>query len=413
MFKTSLLLLLLSVLVITGCSGGKEKTEIKVQFSEAEYLFNLAANGKDSTYLAAYNFAMANSGTGSEDFLSVFSKKISEIDPEYRLASLYNLVEFRDKINFESSNQDVVKVLNEDIKLASEMIIQVMKRRIEYACESASYASDVSGKVEVSIKEQPEKNTFLITANRKLDKTRIKNLLQVKADFGFWETYNLPEIWEYLVNANNALKETLNGGDSETTVAAQKDTAKAVIDNPLFNILIPPVSQDGNLKEGNIIGVSKIGDTSQVIKYLITPFVKSLFPRNLIFMWEKKPSAFDSNLVNLIAVKATTRDGRAPLSGSYIVEAKSKESKGHSIVRIKMNSEGAKILSRFTRDNVIRFIVLVNNKTVYSNIYISSEIETGDFEISGSFTPGDADEIAALLNAGPMPEFGIEVISVN
>lgn len=413
MFKTSLSLLLVLVLVIAGCSGGKEKTEIIVKFSEAEYLYNLAGDSGDSIFNAAYVFALANYNAEKEEFLSVFVKRLSEIDPEYRLASRYNLIEFRDQINYQSTNQDVVNVLSEAVKLERENLIQILRIRIAYACKSLSYVSDTRGKAEVLVKILPEKNTFSFTANRKFDKTRITNLIQSGSDFGFWETYNLPEIWEYLLNTNNAIKESLNAGNLKTADFLRKDTAKAVIDNPLFSILIPSVSTDGKLKEGDVAGVSKITDTSRVNKIMTIPFVKSMFPRNLKFMWEKSSNAFDNNLLNLIAVKITTRDGRAPMPGEFITEAKANESKGQIRVRIKMSSEGARICSRLTRENVMRYIALVNDNSVYANVFIVSEITGGDFEISGNFTPEEADELAALLNAGPIPEFGVKVISVN
>jgi SecD/SecF fusion protein len=404
MFKSSLLLLFLSVFVITGCSGEKEKTEIQVQFSEAEYLFNLAAYGKDSTFLAAYNFALANSGTGSEDFLPVFSKKILDIDPEYRLASVYNIFEFRDKINFESTNQDVVKVLNEEIKIAKEFTTQVLKKRIEYACKCASYGSEVKGNAEVLIKVLPQKNVFLFTVNRKLNKDRIINLIQAKSDIGFWETYSLPEIWDYIAGANNAIIDTMKKG---------RAVSETNFEYSLFRILSPSLTQDGKIKEGDIIGVAKLSDTAQVNKYMALETARNLLPRDLKFMWEAKSEAVDTSMMNLIAVKITSRDRKAPMTGEYIVEAKSIELKGNPVLRMKMNMEGAKILSRFTRENVARNVVLANNNVVFCNLYLSVAIEGGELEISGNFTLAEADKMAALLSGGPMPAFGIEVISVN
>jgi SecD/SecF fusion protein len=415
MSNTWLLIVLLSASFLVGCAQNTDKTEIKIQLSEVEYLYALTGYTKDSAFLVAYHLTQKNYNPEKDEFISLFERVLLEIDPEIRLAAYYGTFEFRDKINYNSTNQEVIAVLKEDIKLALENTIMVLKNRIESALKTSFFTVDSKEKPVVEIRNLAEKNTYLFTINRKVDKTHLKKLLESQIDFGFWETYNLYYIWQYVVEANNKIKENLMAANGEYTSAIQNISIKIDKNNPLFSILIPSFSIDGKATAGDLIGVSCLKDTALVNKYLAILDVKNSLPRDLRLMWKTEPRNSSRDSVSLIAIKISNRDGSAVLNGDCIEEAETREakSKDQSVLRLKFNSDGARILSRMTSANIDEQIAVVCNNVVYYNLTVNSEIRDGTIDISGNYTPEEVNDLAILLNSGNLPKILVKATSVN
>lgn len=418
------------ILFFYNCAGNKDKAEITIRLSEAEFLYKLTNYTNDSNFISAYKFANSNYNPEKEEFVDVLVKKLLELNPEISLASIYSTFELKDKVNYTTTNEELITILKEECKLAKEKTLQVLKKRVESSISESSFISRIINKPEVIIQELSEKNSYLFTINRKADVNRFTELFQEKADFGFWETYDNKEIFEYLNSANTKLKEysdtegieKVNDTDAEDAdsendnpLMAQNeiDTSIFVIENPLFTILKPSVSNEGQLRDGSEIGISAIKDTAMVNKYLNIEDIQNIFPRNLKMMWTLKPIYGSDKYISLVAVKITSMDGRPPISNEYVVEASSKESNFGSVVSIKMNAEGAQIWSRMTKENIGRQIAIVLNNAVYSYPTVQSEITGGNSEISGDFTLEEATDLAALLNAGTMPNITVKVVKMN
>jgi SecD/SecF fusion protein len=430
MFKTGLIIVILSVFILNGCTQSKEKTVIKIQLSEVEYLYASTNYTKDSSFLTAYQLAQKSYNGQNEEFIDVLMKNLLNIDPNLKLAALYGTFELKDKINYNSGNEEVITVLKKEVKLAKEQTMQVLKKRLESAFMPNSFLAKITDNTEVFVTEMPEKDMYSITINKKLDKTRFTKLLEARSDFGFWETYDISEIWQFLSAANTKLKEVL-GQENKVTKnitgkekakpenknllsnSSDKDTLELKRDNPLFYILSPSRDHNGNLQKGCIVGASKMMDTSLVNKYLTMPEIKDLLPRNLKLLWEGRPLEVDKEYIQLVAIKVTSRDGLPIMNGDCIVEAQAPESNYRPVISIKMNAEGARIWSRITRDNVGKQIAIVINSVVYSCPFVNSEIKDGNSEISGNFATEEANDLASLLNAGIMPKVSVKVIGMN
>jgi SecD/SecF fusion protein len=279
----------------------------------------------------------------------------------------------------------------------------------------------------IEITELPGKNSYLLSLNRKPDRIRITQLLEQQGGIGFWETYKLPEVFEFLRAANAKIvelglaeivkedeKEPANENDNELMNLVQKDSTdeKWAKENPLFRILNLSVTSEGTMRDDCNVGVSKISDTALVNKYLALLEISALFPRNLMFLWESRPISFNREYLNLIAIKISNRDGSAPLDGNYIVRVEANESNGMAVISMSMNAEGAQIWSRMTKENIDRQIAIVFNHSVYSYPRVMSEIKEGRSEITGNFTPEEASDLANILNSGSLPGIGVKVIGV-
>jgi len=391
MNRTKLTYLILFLLLISGCTQHKEKTEIKIQLSEVEYFHSLSGHSSDSTFNAIFEQTLKNYDPTKEEFLTTFEKTIAELQPEFLLTPIFNSIEFRDRINFNSTNQEILSVLKEDIKQAKQKTIEILKKRVEYALPSS-----LLNKIEVIANESTETNTYTITVNRKIDKNQITTLLEKRGNLEFWETYEISSIWDFLNNAND-----------ETKVIANNSKNKS-----LFEILNPTISSDGQLQRGAMIGTTHINDTAMVNQYLRMPSILGMVPRDLKFIWSTKIQYSNEDYVQLYALKISSRDGRAPLTSECIVNAKAETSNYPSVV-MEMNTEGARVWQRLTADNIGLQIAIVLDNVLYTAPFVQASIESGKSQITGDFTSEEASNLAAILNAGYMPGITVKVISAN
>ncbi len=402
MNKIRLSFLVLIASFLFGCTPHNEKTEIKVRFSEIDYIYSLSNYSSDSVFMGVFRATQKSYNTTEEDFVTALGNNLVAKHPDFMLASVFNTIELRDKVTYQSTNEEVISVLKEEVKRANETTLQILKRRLEHAL-----TTNLFNKLEVLVMELPEKNTFSLTINRKVDKNTISDLLQKRGDLGFWETHELSSIWEYLDAANKEVKDII--ASSEKVNNSEKDSITMA--NPLFSVLMPAVSQDGSIQKGCLIGYSRISDTSIVNYYLNSTRIRSIFPRDFFPMWSTRP--FNSNdVIQLFAIKST-RDGKAILTGDCVVSAKAKLSKQPLSIHLAMNAEGVNIWGRMTNYNIDRQIAIVIDNAVYAAPFVYSEIKTGESELTGDFTPEEATNLAAILSAGRLPGITVNVISVN
>ncbi|RYE17325.1 MAG: protein translocase subunit SecD, partial [Sphingobacteriales bacterium] len=156
-------------------------------------------------------------------------------------------------------------------------------------------------------------------------------------------------------------------------------------------------------------------DTARVNRLMASPEVKSIFPSNMRFLWAAKPSSLTGQaggeeVLQLYAVKKG-RDGKAPLTGEYITNARQEISQtGQPEVSMSMSSTGAKkwkkltgeVASKGTPQNPYS-IAIVLDDNVYSAPTVREEIPGGNSSISGNFTIEEAQDLAQVLKAGKLP----------
>lgn len=159
------------------------------------------------------------------------------------------------------------------------------------------------------------------------------------------------------------------------------------------------------------MGTAAVKDTAKINAYLRMPQIRALFPSKLKFMWTVKPVDENGKYVELIALKATGRDGRAALSGSVIDDATADfaQNSASAEVSMTMTPEAAVIWKRLTAENAPkegkpgRSIAIVLDNHVYSYPTVQNEITGGRSSITGNFTINEAKDLANILKAGKLP----------
>jgi SecD/SecF fusion protein len=399
-----------------------------LEVSVEDILKALSNHSTDKTFIEALARTKAEYQKQSKsDYLTLFGRAFQDIDPNAKLAAIFGTVALRDKINFNSSNEEVLKVLDGEISSAITNAFNILRNRI-----------DRFGVVQPNITQMSTKGRILIELPGQEDPKRVRELLQGTANLEFWETYENSEIIGYLSQANTLIREiqanTVKTDSSKISLAGvtspadttkkdqslealiSKDTTqKAVasnreefnLQNPLFGILNPRVTEQGQPLPSCMVGLAAGIDTAKVNTYLKMSQIKALFPRDLKFAWSLNPYKYNPtiSLYELHAIKITTRDGRAPMSGDVITSARPSTGAVGSEVKVDfgMSSEGAKTWARLTRENVDRCIALVLDGYVRSYPRVINEITGGSTEVTGDFTIDEATDLANILKSGKMP----------
>jgi SecD/SecF fusion protein len=399
-----------------------------LEVSVEDILKALSNYSTDKTFTTALARAKELQVQSQSDFLTLFGRAFQEIDPNAKLAAVFNTVDLRDKVNFNSTNEEVLKVLDDEVTSAISNAFNILRTRI-----------DRFGVVQPNITQLATKGRILIELPGQTDPQRVRELLQGTANLEFWETYENGEVIGYLSAANNLLKEiqansqktvqlsdkvsadttaadTTKKGDQTLLDLIKKDTTKVeaaatreefALQNPLFGILNPRVTAQGEPLPSCMVGLASGKDTAKVNEYLKMNQIKALFPRDLKFLWSQNPYKYDptKTLYELHAIKITTRDGRPPLNGDVITGARPSSGRSGAEVEVDMtmNAEGSKTWARMTRENVDRCLVVVLDGYVRSYPRVIQEITGGNTQITGDFTIEEADDLANILKSGKLP----------
>lgn len=388
----------------------------------------------DKTFNDAIKMAQEKKKTSQRNFIELFGESFEEIDPNASLAAIFGTIELKEKINFNSTNQQVLAVLVKEAESSIDNAFNILRSRI-----------DRFGVTQPNISRLEARGRILVELPGVKDPERVRELLQGTAKLEIWETYENSEVINYLIEANSLIKDIEAANKAAAKSAQQKESKevssvegtevikqdttaeKTLLDmlsdssaieepetleeykeiNPLFGILRPSTYQDGTPAPGSVIGTSHYRDTVKVMDYLRMNRIRALFPRDIKFFWSADPVKFDNtrSTYELHAIRVTTRDGRAPLDGDVITSARSTygQTGGSAKVDMSMNAEGAKIWARLTRENTGKFIAVVLDSYVRSSARVSGEIKGGNTEITGDFTIEEADDLANILKSGKLP----------
>ena len=339
----------------------------------------LSGNSTDPDFVAALAQAKANNVNSSQDFIGLFEEAWNQVAPSRRLAEVFGTYELRDKIKPESTNKEVVDVIRSEAKSAVDNSFNVLRNRI-----------DRFGVTQPNIQQVGNSGKILIELPGVKDPERVRKLLQGTASLEFWPTYQGSEVDLYAADARVA--EILNNLGDSTMVA-----------NPLLQVLSP--SGWDNACIGFAAGV----DTATVNSYLA--MAADVLPQGFRPMWSVKPTDLikGSNLYELVAIKATSRDGKAPLDGGVVTDARVEfqgTQRGGSAapsVNMTMNAEGASIWARLTKDNIGKQVAIVLDGLVYSYPTVNTEITGGSSVITGNFEMQEAEDLANVLKSGKLP----------
>ena len=382
----------------------------------------LADNKPDEAFNKAVAEAAKLQINSQEDFITLFIREYKKLAPEGKLAELFATQQLKDKVNTRSTDAEVEKVLREEVSAAVDNSFNVLRTRIDRFGVAQPNIQTLEGKmgrimVELPGIKEPE---------------RVRKLLQGSANLEFWETFEAKDIVPVLASADNRARGLLNVDapadsamvEADTTAVAEasavsaKDSLAAALkgetvtasntnieelkkEHPLLAVL--QLNQSG---VGCIVGYADYKDTADVNRILNMKAVKEVMPRDLKLMWGVKASDMDKTgrIFELYAIKSTERNGRAPLEGDVVTDAKDEYDQFNKpCVSMSMNTEGSRRWAALTKKNIGKEIAIVLDGYVYSAPRVNSEITGGNSQITGNFTPEVTKDLANVLKSGKMP----------
>ena len=364
----------------------------------------LAGNSELPEFSKALALAQERSVNSRADFITLFAEAWEETANGTPLAQVFGTYEMRDKIGPESTNAEVIEVIRAEAESAISNSFNVLRNRI-----------DRFGVTQPNIQKLGNSGRILVELPGVKEPERVRKLLQGTASLEFWATYDAAEVEPFLAEANAVLAQLLAVEEetpaaeqtAETDVLAQElqqneaeSDAAMMKANPLFSVLQPSGAR-GNA----CIGYAHYADTAKINKYFSMPQIKGLFPPEFKPMWTVKASKWaGENIFELVAIKATSRDGKAPLDGGAVTDARVQYgNNGSPEVSMSMNAEGANTWARMTKDNIGRQIAIVLDGMVYSYPTVQSEIAGGSSQITGDFTIEESEDLANVLKSGKLP----------
>ena len=390
-----------------------------LEVSVPDVVETLADHKTDAAFVKSMKEAKAEEETSQKDFITLFIKAYHKNAPGHRLAEVFATQQMQGKVNAQSSDSEVEKALRAECSSAIDNSFNVVRTRI-----------DKFGVVQPNIQKlEGQEGRIMVEMPGIREPERMRKLLQGSANLEFWETFNADEIAPLLSQVDQRFA---NGGQEQAaadTTAAKADTVKAAAKKEAklqlkgtdsegakaskkaeadMAKMHPLLSRLQVIGQGlSVVGYASVRDTAAVNKIIYSAVAKQILPANLRLLWSAKPAdgIQAKNFYELHAIKVTTTNGRAPLEGDVVTDAKDQFNNvsGQPEVSMSMNTDGARRWAALTKANTGRAIAIVLDGSVYSAPRVNGEISGGQSSITGNFTIEDTKDLANTLKSGRMP----------
>ncbi|MFN0031597.1 MAG: protein translocase subunit SecDF [Flavobacteriales bacterium] len=409
--------------------GGMSAT---MEVSIPELLKSLSDNSKNADFLKSIDDAKAAQRSSTASFISLFADAWrANNQGKTPLWRVFDTIDNKGKFEVNSSDDEVIKVLQAEADDAINNTENIIKKRI-----------DRFGIVQPNVQKQMLSGRLIVELPGVDDPIRMLNNLKSTANLEFWDTYRTDEIVGDLFEVFTKLgKETApeffskdpdrDRKDSLFSVAMQvpdltkeqQDSIRTVYRDttvtpdsllskadlarkyPLGKLQINPQSQMA------VLAFAAESDMEELNKQLNSEVARKMLPEDVILVWSAKP---ENGVVQLYGLKDPDLDGKADLDGENITDARTTIDPidGQVKVQMEMDIDGASIWRQMTAKNAAdgkRPIAIVMDRRVYSApgpreeiANGSSVIEFGDGSNSEQLQQ-EASDLAQLLKAGSLP----------
>ena len=392
-----------------------------LEVSVPDVIETLADHKTDAAFVKSMKEAKAEEETSQKDFITLFINAYHKNAPGHRLAEVFATQQMQGKVSAQSSDGEVEKALRAEAESAIDNSFNVVRTRI-----------DKFGVVQPNIQKlEGQQGRIMVEMPGIREPERMRKLLQGSANLEFWETFNSDEVMPYLAQLDQAVANGTGAKAAADTTAADTAAAKAAPAKDAKLQLVksdaePSAKQAASAESAarkqhpllsvlstigrgslSLVGYANVRDTAAVNKIIYSAEAKTILPSNLKLLWSAKPTdnINAKNFYELHAIKVTTTNGRAPLEGDVVTDAKDQFNNltGQPEVSMSMNTDGARRWAALTKANVGRAIAIVLDGSVYSAPRVNGEISGGQSSISGNFTIEDTKDLANTLKSGRMP----------
>ncbi|MCX6189552.1 MAG: protein translocase subunit SecDF [Bacteroidetes bacterium] len=375
---------------------------VTLEVSQVEFVKALSNNNPDPNFNLAVDNTEKISITSQRNFIDIFYDEYKKLSPDKKLAAIF-ATPTNKTINFNSSDEDVLKMVREESSRAIDRSYEIIRSRI-----------DKFGVTQPTVQKLENQGRILVELPGADDPERVRKLLQSTAKLEFWETYaNGDDVYKLLDTISKGIGKSTTGElvvapvdttkkkdkDSSVVVADEKQdstvedsssdarNAKLLKENPLMAIVQPALNRDKGYMKGSLICYVAIKDTSKFNTYLSSPiasyYINALTAtQGIRFAYGSKS---DNGFVYVYALKAKDMTRGAVMDGAAVASARQDYDPltGQPDVSMQMTPKGAQDWA--AAPNVM------------------GEIAGGNAQISGGFTVKEAQDLANILQTGKLP----------
>lgn len=431
-----------------------------VEIDQADVLRKLSNNSKDANFNAAIDAAVAKQASTQQDFITSFGNEYASIGGDAKLSAIFYPIEkFREKITFESSNEEVLEMLKEEAASKNKETHNVLTTRIDEFGVAQPFISEPDASGRIYIELPGADNT-----------DRIRGIIQSSANLEFYKTVDPSIAGNYLVQANEVLTGLLGLGEVEeeapTELEPVEDIINEIVDtnavvsevadittevaegveeivdttlgslesdlnndlneelgeedstanapNPLFEILRPAVDVENGNQWANTpyIGEIQKKDLAKAKEYFELPEVKNIFDvARIKLAWSAKPfvtqEGVNTGIYFLYALEKV--NSKASISGDIITNSfPSYDEFGAAMVNMRFNKVGGDAFKKVTgeladaADKTKRqqYLAIVLDEKVFSSPRVQEEIGGGSAVINGMDDFQEATDLSTILKSG-------------
>uniref|UniRef100_UPI004048AC86 protein translocase subunit SecDF n=1 Tax=Algoriphagus sp. TaxID=1872435 RepID=UPI004048AC86 len=378
---------------------------VTLEVSPVEIVKGIAGNPKNEVFNASVAEAKEASKTSNAKFVDLFYAAWQKNNPDKNLSSVFATAANRGRISLESSDSEILDLIDTEIENAIGRSFNILRTRIDRFGTSQPNIQRIAGSGRIQIELPGADN-----------QERVRNLLQGVAKLQFWEVLELNEYGGSIEEINQAWvadqKNTPSPTVEETAAASlsSEDSLRNALEKQLAQIdpLNPNagISPVISLMKANYGLVYDVRDTVIINRILKNERYQSFLPKDLKLLWGVKPTKADdgTEILELYAIKLKKGSDQAPLEGDVVTDARQTlDQTSRPAVSMQMNADGARKWRNLTAENTGRRIAVVLDDYVYTAPVVNGEIPNGQSEISGNFTLLEAQDLANILKSGSLP----------
>lgn len=382
---------------------------VVLEVAPADIIKGLAGgNSRSAQFQQAIKTATEAQKSSQSSYVNLFVSAYKDLAPNTSLASVFASSANRGKINSTSSDGEVIRLLNEEVENAIDRAYKIIQARV-----------DKFGVTNPNLQRLPGKNQILVELPGVDNPERVRRLLSGAAKLEFAEVYNVNEINAGLDQLGQYLTREEVAVQAARPAAAATDTTKKSTSSNLEDLLAQrsdSAAADTSALAAQTAALTNLfvplpqglgvylKDTGRAGEILRRAEVRSFFPSDLVFMWDRQgiDATNGQQILPLYFIKKP--NGQAPLEGDVIVDATHDyDERGRPEVSMRMNGEGARKWRTLTANNVGRQVAIILDNQVYTAPNVNGEIPNGNSSISGSFTVDETKDMANVLKAGKLP----------
>jgi len=398
-----------------------------LQVDLKDLLIRLSGDNKDPNFLAALDAAEKAQENSQRDFIFLFGQEYENMEGARPLSRIFRRdASLGDKINIETSNGEVIRLLREKATETVDLTFKRLKQRI-----------DKLGVTQPNVTLDPQRDLILVEMPGIENPERARNFLQASAALEFWDTYRntdpgvagafqaadarlrqassedlVDQPIEYDTIYTPVLDENGNETGEQNMEIVERANTGVSQDGPLLKLLTLNDGRGGELTwSATVMGFADKNKMNAIDEMLNRNNIRSLFPSDSKFMWSRKPfTTVDGEETRkyMLYLLKTPPNKKPVLEGDVITRADHAPNPvtGEMAVNLSMNNKGAKIWGEMTTraaNNGNREVAICIDNEVISAPSVRGPITQGNTEITGNFSVQEAADFASLLEVGKLP----------